>query len=110
MGGVLAQAKEMPTDTPLEFIEDPEVVKARLERIKISLSKLAEEHLPVLAYIVVLDAAINYLRDDKNKMFYFPVPWEMDTGLPSQPSLIADAKHFCGTNNLVEARIIVGSF
>src|SRR3990167_1555340 len=95
----------------IEFIEDPEITQARLEKIKLALSDLAEKHLPLMAYAVLLDAAINNLRHGKNKMFYFPIPWETDTGLPSQPSLIADARHYCRVTNLSETTgIIVDSF
>ena len=98
-------------DERVEFVEDPEITQARLEKIKLSLSYLAEKHLPLMAYTVLLDAAINNIRHGKNKMFYFPIPWEIDIGLPSQPSLIADARHYCRVNNLSETTgIIVDSF
>ena len=105
------QVREVSADTSLEFIEDPEVIQARLEKIKLSLSILAKKHLPLLAYTVLLEAAINNILRRNNKMFYFPIPWETDTGLPSQPSLIADARHYCRVNNLSETTgIIVDSF
>ncbi|MDP3792275.1 MAG: hypothetical protein Q8Q89_00955 [bacterium] len=98
-------------DEKVEFIEDPEITQARLEKIKLSLSDLAEEHMPFMAYLVLLDAVINHLRNSLNKMFYFPIPWETDTGLPSQPSLIADARHYCRVANLSETTgVIVDSF
>ncbi len=100
-----------PLIADIEFIEDPEITRARLEKIKTELSDLAEEYLPLMAYTVLLDAAINHLQDSRDKMFYFPIPWETDTGLPSQPSLIADARHYCRVNNLSETTgIIVDSF
>src|SRR3989344_4531723 len=107
----LMQVREVSADTSLEFIEDPEVIQARLEKIKLSLSILAKKHLPLLAYTVLLEAAINNILRRNNKMFYFPIPWETDMGLPSQPSLIADARHYCRVNNLSETSgIIVDSF
>ena len=105
------QIQESATDESVEFIEDPEISINRLRKIKSGLFDLAERHMPIMAYVVLLDAAINHLTHSQNKMFYFPIPWETDTGLPSQPSLIADAKHYCRTNNLAgTAGIIVDSF
>ncbi|MBI4160639.1 MAG: hypothetical protein HY506_01915 [Candidatus Yanofskybacteria bacterium] len=105
------QVQEISADTSLEFIEDPEITQARLQKIKSALSGLAEDHMPVMAYIILLDAAINHLGRSQNKMFYFPIPWEKDTGLPSHPSLIADARHYCQTNGLSDtAGVIVNSF
>lgn len=95
----------------VEFIEDPETTIARLQKIKSGLSDLAEKHMPFMAYTVLLGAAINHLTHSQNKMFYFPIPWEVDTGLPSHPSLIADARHYCRSNNLSNTiGIIVDSF
>ena len=95
----------------VEFIEDPEIIRVRLQKIKLALSNLAEEHMPLMAYAVLLDAAINHLRDSRDKMFYFPIPWKTDTGLPSHPSLIADARYYCQINNLAKTTgVIVDSF
>lgn len=92
-------------------IEDPETTIARLRKIKSRLSDLAEKHMPLMAYTVLLDAAINHLTHSQNKMFYFPIPWEIETGLPSHPSLIADARHYCQSSGLSNTtRIIVDSF
>lgn len=95
----------------VEFIEDSETTITRLQKIKSALSDLAEKHMPILAYTVLFDAAISHLAHSQNKMFYFPIPWEADTGLPSHPSLIADARHYCRSNNLSDTTgIIVDSF
>lgn len=95
----------------IEFIQDPETTISRLRKIKSGLSDLAEKHLPIMAYTVLLNAGINHLVHGQNKMFYFPIPWEVDTGLPSHPSLIADARHYCRSNNLSDTTgIIIDSF
>lgn len=105
------QTKELTTDEAVEFIEDPETTIARLQKIKSGLSDLAEKQMPLMAYTVLLGAAINHLTHSQSKMFYFPIPWEVDTGLPSHPSLIADARHYCRSNNLSDTTgIIVDSF
>ncbi len=105
------QIQESATDESVEFIEDPEISINRLRKIKSGLSDLAERHMPIMAYTILFDAAINHLTHSQNRMFYFPIPWELDTGLPSHPSLIADAKHYCRTNNLTETTgVIVDSF
>lgn len=102
---------KLDTDTTVEFIEDPETTNARLIEIKSGLSDLAEKHMPLMAYTVLLDAAVNHLAHSQNKMFYFPIPWEIETSLPSHPSLIADARHYCRSNNLSDTTgIIVDSF
>lgn len=105
------QIRESATDEVVEFIENLEITIAKLQKIKSGLSDLAEKHMPLMAYTVLLGAAINHLTRNQNKMFYFPIPWEVDTGLPSHPSLIADARHYCRSNNLSDtAGIIVDSF
>lgn len=105
------RVREASTGTAIEFIEDPKLALARLQKIKSALSDLAKEHMPIMAYAILLDAAINHLKHGQNKMFYFPIPWEKDAGLPSRPSLVADARHYCQTDNLSEiTKLIVGSF
>lgn len=100
-----------PSNAEVEFIEDPETTIIRLQEIKSRLSDLAEKHMPIMAYTVLLGASINHLTHGQNKMFYFPIPWEVDTGLPSHSSLIADARHYCRSNNLFDTTgIIVDSF
>lgn len=98
-------------DSRIEFVENPETTITRLQKIKSGLSDLAEKHLPLRAYTVLLSAGINHIAHGQNKMFYFPIPWEVDTGLPSLPSLIADARHYCRSNNFSDTTgIVVDSF
>lgn len=105
------QTQGLATNESVEFLEDPKNIIARLQNIKSALSDLAEKHMPLMAYAVLLGAAINHLTHGQNKMFYFPIPWEVDPGLPSHPSLIADARHYCRSNNLSHTTgIIVDSF
>lgn len=102
---------ELVTDEAVEFIKDPEAAIARLQKIKSGLSDLAEKHMPLMAYAVLFDAGISHLTHSQNKMFYLPIPWEVDTGLPSHSSLIADARHHCRINNLTDTTgMIVDSF
>lgn len=64
-----------------------------------------------MAYRILLDRSICHLTDGKNQIFYFPIPWERDTGFPSHPSLVADARHYCRINNTNEASdLMVNSF
>lgn len=108
---ILAALESTSQNTTVEFIENPEIVRARLQKIQSALAELAKEHLPIMAYGILIDAAINHLEQGQNKMFYFPIPWEKDTGLPSHPSLIADARHYCRNNNTTETKgLIVDSF
>lgn len=108
---VLAALESTSPKTTVKFVENPEIVRARLQKVRLTLAELAKEHLSVMAYGVLLDTAIKHLEQDQNKMFYFPIPWEKDTGLPSHPSLIADARHYCQNNNLSDtAGVIVDSF
>jgi hypothetical protein len=51
--------------------------------------------LPFIAYDVLLYAAIAHLTKGRNKMFYFPIPWEKSSSWPSHPSLVADARSYC---------------
>lgn len=95
----------------VEFVEDREVAAKKLQKIKTGLSYLNGKYLPATAYAVLLDIAIRDLTPGKNSLFYFPIPWEKDTGFPSHPSLVADARHYCQTNNSDEStNLIVNSF
>jgi hypothetical protein len=95
----------MPLDLAMdgEFIEDPGVVIAKLQTIRSRLSDLSSSHPPIMAYCVLLDAVIKGLNKKQNEMFYFPIPWEKDTGWPSHPSLVADAISY-------QANLILDSF
>lgn len=103
--------QKLTTDTSVEFIEDPEAIIAKLRKIKLALSDSAKKHRPVMAYDVLLKAFINNLALNQSRMFYFPIPWEVDVDLPSHPSLIADARHYCQSNNLSDTTgVVVDSF
>lgn len=105
------QIQKPTIDTSLEFIENPEILIARLHKIKSKLSNRVGGYVPIRAYITLLDAAICHLKCGQNKILYFPIPWETDTGLPSHPSLVADARHYCRAHHLdAAAGVIVGSF
>lgn len=95
----------------VELIENREVAAERLRNIKNGLSYLADKYLPARAYTALLDVSVNGLMRQKNHLFYFPIPWDRNTGFPSHPSLVADAKHFCSLGNFGEAvNLIIGSF
>lgn len=93
------------------FIEDPKIAQNRLEKIKLAISDLvAEKHKPLMAYAVLLGAAINHLTHGLNKMFYFPIPWDIGLGWPSHPSLVADARSYCRSIASDPIGLIVDSF
>ena len=109
--GLSAKPHDCPPDSAIEFLKDRSTALARLRKTRLALLDLSKEYLPIMAYAVLLDAAISNLERGQNKMFYFPIPWETDTGLPSHPSLVADARHYCKTNDLADtAGLIVDSF
>lgn len=95
----------------VEFVEGCEIAAEKLHKIKAGLSYLKGKYLPATAYALLLDIAIRNLTPNKNSLFYFPIPWDKDTGFPSHPSLVADAKHFCESEKFGEtAKMIIDSF
>ena len=101
----------MNDSVSIEFIIDYPVIEAKLKKIKSTLTGLTKTHLPILAYTVLLDAALSNIRQASQQLFCLPFPWEVTIDFPSHPTLIADARHFCQTAQLAEKNgIIVDSF